>query len=332
MDHLFERESVYQRLRVKKPRIAITLGDGAGIGPEVVLKVLNAPRLYSYCSPVVVGDKILLDYWSKKLNILFPKKVPFVDLEIFPSYQKFVPGKLDPLMGNAAIQFVATAANMALAKEVSAMVTAPLSKEAVHLSGTPFSGHTEYLAELSGAKKVSMMFVGGEFKIVLATIHIALKKVPELLTQEKVLQAIERAHEAGQLFGKKKSVVAVCGLNPHAGEGGLMGDEEEKILLPAIAKAKRKKINVSGPYSPDTLFYRVLHEKKIDVVVALYHDQGLIPLKTVAFDTSVNVTLGLPFVRTSPDHGTAFEIAGKGKANPSSMLEAVKVAAQLSNQ
>lgn len=314
---------------MKKPKIAITLGDGAGIGPEVVLKVLKMPRLYSLCSPVVVGDRVLLDFWSKKLKIPLPKKVPLIDLEIFPKYQKFSVGKMHASMGNAAIQFVSTAANMALEKKVQAIVTAPLSKEAVHLSGTPFTGHTEYLAEKAGIKKVSMMFVGGDFKLVLATIHIPLRKVSDALTQDKVLQAIEMAQLGGRLFGKRSPHIAVAALNPHAGEGGLMGDEEEEIILPAIKKAKRKKIKVSGPYSPDTLFYQAVNDKKIDVIVAMYHDQGLIPLKTFSFDQSVNVTLGLPFIRTSPDHGTAFDLAGKNKANPSSLFEAIKVAAQL---
>ncbi len=317
---------------MKKPKIAITLGDGAGIGPEVVLKVLRNPSIYKICDPLVIGDKVLIDFWSKKLKIPFPKKVKLIDLEIFPPYQKFVLGQVHSVMGNAAIQFVGTAANLALEKKVDAIVTAPLSKEAVHLSGTPFSGHTEYLAERAGAKKVSMMFVGGGLKLVLATIHIPFHQVAESLTKAKLFQAIEKADLAGKLFGKKKPHIAVAALNPHAGEGGLMGHEEEKIIFPTIKKAIQKKFKVTGPYSADTLFHRVLNEKKIDVVVCLYHDQGLIPLKTLAFDESVNVTLGLPFVRTSPDHGTAFELAGKGKANPHSMLEAIKVAVQLSKK
>jgi len=315
-----------------KPIIGITLGDGAGIGPEVVLKVLNQPNLYSVCTPLLIGDRTLLEFWSKRLSLKIPKKVELVDLEIFPAYQKIVPGKVDPFMGNAAIQFVRAGAELALEKKISGIVTAPLSKEAVHKSGTPFTGHTEYLAQLSGAKKVSMMFVGGPFKIVLATTHIPLSQVSQKLTQKIVLQAIEQAHLAGKLFGKKKPRIGVCGLNPHAGEEGMFGAEEKEIILPAMKKATRKKIKVSGPYPPDTLFYRVLNENKIDVVVAMYHDQGLIPLKTLAFEESVNVTLGLPFVRTSPDHGTAFDLAGLGKANPKSMWCAIKVAAQLARQ
>lgn len=314
---------------MKKPKIGITLGDGAGIGPEVVLKVLSKPQIYKICQPVLIGDKVLLDFWTKKLKIKIPSKVKLIDLEIFPPYQKFKPGEVHASTGNAAIQFVKEAAQMIFDKKIDGMVTAPLSKEAVHLSGTPFTGHTEYLAKKAGAKNVSMMFVGGGFKIVLATIHIPLNDVAKVLTMDKLLKTIENAQLAGKLFGKKTPHIAVAGLNPHAGEGGLMGMEEEEVILPAIKKAKKKKITVSGPYPPDTLFYRALNEKGFDVVVALYHDQGLIPLKTLAFDTSVNVTIGLPFVRTSPDHGTAFELAGKNKANPQSMFEAVKVAVQL---
>jgi len=312
-----------------RPHIGITLGDGAGIGPEVTLKALRQSQLYRQCKPVLIGDQILVDYWTKRLALSLPSKVDFIPVRVLPLSYRFTPGKSNAFIGKAALEYVRTGVELAKKKKIDALVTAPLSKEMVQKSSKGFVGHTEYLAQLCGVKKVAMMFAGGPFKLVLATIHVPLKKVPDLLTKEKVFQAIEHASLAGRLFGKRKPHIAVAGLNPHAGESGLMGSEEKTIIEPAIRKALKKKLNVSGPYPPDTLFYEVLKNKKIDVVVAMYHDQGLIPLKTIAFDESVNITLGLPFIRTSPDHGTAFNIAGKNKANPLSMTCAIKLASQL---
>lgn len=311
-----------------KPTLGITLGDGAGIGPEVVLKLLSSPRLYSVCRPVVIGDRLLLDFWGRRLGLQPRRKFKFVDCVVLRSGDRIVPGKISARMGEAAMAFVRRGVEMALDGEVDALVTAPLQKEAIHRAGYDFPGHTEYLAKLAGVKQVSMMFTGGGLKVVLVTIHEPLKKVPGLLRKKNILRAIEHANLAGKLFGKRKPHIAVAGLNPHAGEGGILGAEEKKVIAPTVAAARRRGINATGPYPPDTLFYRARREK-IDVVVAMYHDQGLIPLKMLAFEEAVNITFGLPFIRTSPDHGTAYDIAGKGIANPKSMWEAVRVAAQL---
>lgn len=313
---------------VKKPAIGITLGDGAGIGPEVVLKLLSNPKLYTICRPVVIGDSLMLAYWAKRLRLAPKRRFDFVDCRVLRPEDRIVPGKISARMGKAAMAFVRRGVELALAKKIDALVTAPLSKEAIHLAGYSFPGHTEYLAKLCGAKQVSMMFTGGGLKIVLATIHVPLKKVPSLLTREKIGRAISHAELAGKLFGVRRPHIAVAGLNPHAGEAGILGSEEKRVIAPAIAAARRRGIHATGPYPPDTLFYRARKEK-MDVIVVMYHDQGLIPLKMLAFEESVNVTLGLPFIRTSPDHGTAYDIAGKGVANPDSLWHAVKVAAQL---
>lgn len=315
-----------------RPRIGITLGDGAGIGPEVTLKALKQSRLSRRCRPVIIGDRVVLDYWRKRLRISLPSQIEFIPVNVLPASYRITPGKSNPYIGKAALEYVRVGAELAKMNKIDALVTAPLSKETVQKRAKNFTGHTGYLAGLSGAKKVSMMFAGGPLKLVLATIHIPLKKVPRALTKEKVFQAIEHAVLAGKLFGKKKPHVAVAGLNPHAGEAGLMGTEEKTVIEPAIRKALKKKWHVSGPYPPDTLFHEVLKNKTIDVVAAMYHDQGLIALKTVAFDESVNITLGLPFARTSPDHGTAFDLAGKNKANPMSMTRAIEIAAQLARK
>lgn len=316
---------------MKKPTLGITLGDGAGIGPEVVLKTLRVFPWSRICRPIVIGDAFLLDYWTRRLRLPLYKQCEFVDCGVLRRGERIVPGRISARMGEAAMRFVRRGVEMALRGEIDALVTAPLQKEAVHRAGYDFPGHTEYLAKLCGAKKVSMMFAGGGLKIVLVTIHVPLREVSKLLTRENILRTIEHAHLAGRLFGARRPHIAVAGLNPHAGEGGILGKEERRVIAPAIATARRRGWHVTGPYPPDTLFYRARREK-IDVVVVMYHDQGLIPLKMLAFDESVNITLGLPFIRTSPDHGTAYDIAGKGIANPSSLWHAVQLATQLSSR
>ena len=314
-----------------KPTLGLTLGDGAGVGPEIVLKLLCQPRLYSLCRPVVIGDALLLSYWTKRLRLHPKNEFDFVDCQALDSDAAIQPGKIDAKMGAAAMAFVRRGVELAMARKIDALVTAPLSKEAIHLAGFDFPGHTEYLAKLSGAKEVSMAFAGGGFKLVLATIHEPLRKVSQLLSRDRILRSIQHADLLGVSFGIRRPHIAVAGLNPHAGEGGILGDEEKKIILPAILTAQKRGFKVTGPYPPDTLFYRARKEK-IDVIVVMYHDQGLIPLKMLAFEESVNITLGLPFIRTSPDHGTAFDIAGKGIANPESLWHALSVAAQLAQR
>jgi len=210
------------------------------------------------------------------------------------------------------------------------MVTGPISKENLKKAGYPYPGHTEFLADLSHTKDFRMMFASPSLRVVLITIHEALKKVPKLLNEPLILKTIEITHDhLCKWFGISKPKLAVCGLNPHASEGGIFGNEEAKFIIPAINKLKHRGIRASGPYPPDTIFQRAVRGE-FDAVVAMYHDQGLIPLKLLHFDDAVNITLGLPFIRTSVDHGTAFDIAGKGIANPSSMIAAIKLAVELS--
>jgi 4-hydroxythreonine-4-phosphate dehydrogenase len=213
-------------------------------------------------------------------------------------------------------------------KQVDGIVTAPISKEALKMAGFTWPGHTEMLAEISRTKQYAMMLVGGPLRVILVTIHTALKNVPELITRQRILRVIRLAKKACDMLKIRTPKIAVAGLNPHAGEAGIFGEEEITQIVPAIRQANREGIPVSGPYPPDTIFHKA-YQGEIDIVVCMYHDQGLIPLKMIAFDKGVNVTIGLPFIRTSPDHGTAYDIAWKGTANPSSMIEAIKLAGRL---
>jgi len=236
------------------------------------------------------------------------------------------PGSVSSESGRASLGYIESAVQNVLENKIDCIVTAPISKEAIHRAGSQFPGHTEMLAELSGSKEVAMMFEGDKFKVVLVTIHQALKKVPELLNEEKIYRIINLTNESLiKYFGVIKPKIVVCGLNPHAGEAGAFGSEESDIIIPAINKARLNGMNIEGPLPPDTLFYYA-SKGRWDLVVSMYHDQGLIPFKMINFEKGVNVTLGLPFIRTSPDHGTAFDIAYKGTANPTSMIEAIKVA------
>lgn len=239
-------------------------------------------------------------------------------------------GKIAAANGAAAVRYVCEGARLALEGNVDALVTAPIQKEAIHKAGCPFPGHTELLATLSGAPSFAMMMVGGPFKITLQSIHLSLREAVLKVKVPLVWEKLELTHRAlRDWFGVKKPRIAVAGLNPHAGEGGAFGKEEIKVLKPVIKKAQARGWDVSGPYPPDTLFYWA-SRKPYDAILCMYHDQGLIPLKLQAFETGVNLTLGLPFIRTSPDHGTAFDIAGKGKASPASMIAAIQMAEALS--
>ena len=231
--------------------------------------------------------------------------------------------------GELSVQCVIKGINLAMNKHIDALVTAPICKEAILLSGYGYPGHTEMLHTFSGVECVVMLMVGGKLRVAFATTHIAIKDVPQSITTEGILGTITICSEGlKQYYGLKMPRIAVCGLNPHAGEEGIFGDEERKIIIPAIEKARKKGIHCDGPVSADTVFYKAL-KGAYDVVVAIYHDQGAIPLKLHAFETGVNITLGIPFVRTSPDHGTAYDIAGKGIADPRSMIEAIKTAVRM---
>jgi len=284
-----------------KPRIAITVGDPAGIGPEVAAKAAADPRVLHVCEPVVYRP---------------------------PAGSAFVPGVLSGDAGRAAYDVIVRAVEDAKSGVVQAIATAPVNKEAFRLAGLPWAGHTDLLAHLTGARCVAMMFYSERLVVVLATVHIPLADVPDALTEERVRAAIALTAEKMPLFTKTPPRIAVAGLNPHAGEHGLFGREEERVIEPAIAACRARGIDVSGPYPADTVFVRATRGE-FDVVVACYHDQGLIPVKLLAFGQAVNVTLGLPIIRTSVDHGTAFDIAGKGVADPESMIAAVLLAAKL---
>ncbi len=306
-----------------KPRIGITMGDPNGIGPEVVLKALCCAEIQSVCRPVVFGNSEVLG--RAKEIIGMDAVYELQEHEKFNT-ENLDPGSVSSESGRASLGYIESAVQNVLENRIDCIVTAPISKEAIHRAGSKFPGHTEMLAELSGSKEVAMMFEGDKFKVVLVTIHEALKKVPELLNEEKIYRIINLTNESLiKYFGIIKPKIVVCGLNPHAGEAGAFGSEESDIIIPAINKARLNGMNIEGPLPPDTLFYYA-SKGRWDLVVSMYHDQGLIPFKMINFEKGVNVTLGLPFIRTSPDHGTAFDIASKGTANPTSMIEAIKVA------
>lgn len=323
-------------------RVGISLGDVTGIGPEVALKAVAAESRNDDSRYLFIGDAGVLARVNQKLGLALPLK-PFsgekdgVRFLMADPLGDPLPVDLpagDPLAAKASVAWLRDGAERCLRGELDAMVTAPVNKESIIRAGhAQFVGQTEFLSELAGAKRTAMMLLGHDEKnrwlrVALATIHIAIKSVPERLTGEKVALAIELAAQACRDLGLPRSRIAVAGLNPHAGEGGKFGDEEIKTIGPAIVAAKKSGFDVVGPLSGDTVFYYALRGD-FDAVVAMYHDQGLAPLKAVAFDSGVNWTLGLPFIRTSPDHGTAYDIAGKGVANPSSMVAAIRLAKQL---
>ncbi|HZR26308.1 MAG TPA: 4-hydroxythreonine-4-phosphate dehydrogenase PdxA [Vicinamibacterales bacterium] len=283
------------------PRIAITAGDPAGIGPEIAAKAAADARVRAVCEPVVYGP---------------------------PADTSYTLGQLSAAAGRAAYDAIVRAVADAERGDIAAIATAPINKEAFRLDGLPWAGHTDLLAHLTNAPDVAMMFYSESLRVVLATIHIALAEVPRALTRESLERTIVLTDRELPRFGFARPRIAVCGLNPHAGEHGLFGREEAQTITPVIDTCRDRGIDVSGPFPADTIFVRA-RRGEFDVVIACYHDQGLIPVKLVAFGQAVNVTLGLPIVRTSVDHGTAFDIAGKGIADPESMIAAVLLAARL---
>jgi len=309
-----------------KPRIGITMGDPNGIGPEVIVKALACSELQGLCTPIVFGSAEIMEE-ARRLTGL-GTGFDMVSIGHFGK-DKLHPGHPDKTAGEASLAYIREAVRIALDGKIDAVVTAPISKESIHLAGAKYPGHTEMLQELTGTPRVAMMFEGGRFRVVLVTIHCALSDVPSLVNVERVFSTIELTNEfLVKLFKISEPRIVVCGLNPHAGEAGAFGNEEILHIVPAINRAKERGIEVSGPMPADTLFYYAA-QGKWDAVIAMYHDQGLIPFKMLSFDEGVNITLGLPIIRTSPDHGTAYDIAWKGWANPSSMMAAIKVAVKL---
>ena len=285
----------------RQPRIAITVGDPAGIGPEIARKAADDPRVYEVCEPVLYG--------------------PGPDVT-------FEPGVPSSGAGQAAYEAICRAVRDAQAGTVDGVATAPVNKMAFALAGLPWKGHTELLAHLTGSERVAMMFWSESLKVVLVTVHVPLADVPRLLTRELLDAVITLAAKELPRFGVTDPRLALAGLNPHAGEGELFGSEEARVLTPAVEAARTRGIRIDGPFPGDTVFGRAVRGE-FDAVIACYHDQGLIPVKLLAFGQAVNVTLGLPIIRTSVDHGTAFDIAGRGLADPSSMIAATLLAARL---
>ena len=315
------------------------MGDPAGIGPEIIVKALRTSNVKKICIPIVIGDKNVFRracalckvtprlHVIESLDNLKPsgKQIYLFDMQTGSIFSRHRPSRRG---GASAAACIEKAVELALQRSVDSIVTAPISKESLRMAGVPWPGHTEMLADLTGTKEFAMMFVGGPLKVMLVTIHTALKNVPGMISQQSVLKTIRLAQKAARMLGIKTPRIAVAGLNPHAGESGMFGHEEQRIISPAIRRAMKNGIPVTGPHPPDTVFHRAFRND-IDIIICMYHDQGLIPLKMIAFDKGVNITVGLPFVRTSPDHGTAYDIAWKGVANPSSMIEAITLAASL---
>ena len=325
-----------------RPTIAITMGDPAGIGAEVIVKALADPVLRHRARYIIYGLNEMLHYaadlaefdvfwWRDQFNgrlRSYPHDVVVVDYDQYTMLGSAIraPSKMG---GEASMRFCLDAIEAANKKLVDAVVTAPIAKESWKLAGYHFPGHTELFAQRTGSRRYAMMFAGGPLKVVLSTVHIPLMGVWGRLNIGAVFQPIELVHQAmTEWFDTPKPRIAVCGLNPHAGENGQFGDEEERIITPAIVMAREQGIDVTGPYPSDTVFLAA-RDGKFDAVVAMYHDQGLIPVKLLAFDQAVNLTIGLPIVRTSPDHGTAFDIVGRNRANPGSMRAAIELAIDL---
>lgn len=304
------------------------MGDPGGVGPEIILKALTDERVGAALEPVLVGSKRVLQLAAENCGCPLPEEVVQPpDL----GNETFVTGVVDARNGGAACQCIVHATHMALDGKVAAICTAPISKEALYAAGVHFPGHTELIAHECGDSEVRMMLEGGGLHVVLETIHVALADVPKKLTVASILRSIQICAQWGRKFIGPEARLAVCGLNPHAGEAGHFGREEIEVIAPAIERAKSQGIIVSGPYPGDTVFHRS-RKGDFDMVLAMFHDQALIPVKTLDFDRGVNVSIGLPIIRTSPDHGTAFDIAGKGIANPSSMISALLRAAELATR
>jgi 4-hydroxythreonine-4-phosphate dehydrogenase len=308
--------------------IALTMGDPAGVGPEVVLKALADPSLAPLADWLVVGDERILEMAEQATGIELPSKnirhVPALgDLADFHF------GRLDARCGAAAVEYVRIATELCLSGETAAMVTAPLNKEAVTLTGRTFSGHTEYIAGLCGATESRMLLASEKLSTIHVTTHVPLRRACES-SKERILRTIELGHEAMQLLGFERPRIAVCGLNPHAGEHGLFGSEDADAIVPAIAEARARGMEASGPHAGDTIFLQA-SRGAYDLVVAMYHDQGHIPMKLIDFEGTVNISLGIPIIRTSVDHGTAFDIAGRNLADPQSMKQAMRMAARMAS-
>ena len=327
--------------KVYLPRVGITMGDAAGIGSEIVLKSLSDKNILKICQPVIIGDgkrlrqtardlKIDIDLLNVKKGAEIPLnsgKVIVYDLENIT--QEIICGEESAVSGKASAEYIEEAVRLWQAKKIDAIATAPISKMAIHLGGYDFPGHTEFLAFLTDTQQFAMSFFAEKLRVVLLSTHVSLRDAIELVKKEKLVELIKFSHREISRLLKRDARLAVAGLNPHASEGGMFGNEEETEILPAIKECREKfGIEVDGAYSPDTIFLRAF-KGEFDGVISCYHDQATIAVKCLSFGASVNVTLGLPLIRTSVDHGTAFDIAGKNLAESSSMTAAINLAAEL---
>ena len=337
-----------------RPILALTMGDAAGIGPEICAKALSVEEIYEICRPLVVGDlgamrmgaevggvRLGLNPVEGVQDALFEwGAIDVLDLGNI-DVEDLVMGVPQAMAGRASVEYVVRAAEMAMAGDVDAVVTAPLNKEAMNMAGFPYAGHTELLAELSGTRDYAMMLLAGSLRVVHVTTHVPLREVPDLITRDRVLQKIRIAERAARALGVERPRIAVVGLNPHSGEGGMFGREEIEAITPSIDDARGLGLDVEGPIPADTVYGKAAGGA-YDIVVAMYHDQGHIPVKLAGFKweadeggwgsvSGVNVTVGLPFIRTSVDHGTAYGKAGRreGTANPESMMDAMRIAVRM---
>jgi 4-phospho-D-threonate 3-dehydrogenase / 4-phospho-D-erythronate 3-dehydrogenase len=341
-----------EHLPVTRPILGITMGDPAGIGPEIAAKALALPEVKAQARVLVIGDARVMKAAARVASLDLPverltraseatfagDRIEVLDLaNADPA--SFAVGRVSAICGRAAYEYIERGVRLCLEGAIAGIVTAPVNKEALAAAGVRHSGHTEILAELTGSKAYAMLLMGRELRVIHVTTHVALRRVPELVTRERVARTIRLGHQAMRDLGRPRPRIAVCGLNPHAGESGLFGDEEQTAIAPAIADARAEGIDATGPYPADTLMSRAAGGE-FDCVVAMFHDQGHTPVKALGFRydeakkawtglSGVNVTVGLPILRVSVDHGTAFDRAGTGTANPESMVEAILVAAEM---
>jgi 4-hydroxythreonine-4-phosphate dehydrogenase len=335
---LFDILGVKNMKNRTQPVLGITMGDPTGAGPEIIVKALHS----SPYRAVVIGDAAVMqaavEIVKLPIKIKSIKKISEADfadgtIEVIDLHnvdmKKLVRGKVSPIGGSAAYDYIETATKLALAKEIAAIVTAPLNKEALNLAGYDYPGHTEILAHLCNVSDDVMMLVAGDLRVSHVTTHVSLRQACDLVKKDRIIRVLQLTNQAIRKMVVTKPRLAVSGLNPHAGEGGLFGNEEIEEIAPAVADARASGLNVVGPLPPDTVFWRA-GQGEFDAVIAMYHDQGHIALKMADFERGVNVTLGLPIIRTSVDHGTVFDKAGKGTANPTSMIEAMKLAGMMS--
>ena len=327
------------------PRIGITMGDPAGIGPEVVLKAVAEREVLDVCAPVIIGDAQLLAHTARTLDLQCGYEIVRRDEKLPAQFSQPIIFHLDNITGNvepgiesgaagrAAAEYIEAAVELCAAGETDAMATAPINKRALFLGGYSFPGHTEFLAHLTSTREYAMAFVAANLRIVLLSTHVPLSEAIRLVERDRIVRVVRLADRELRRWGLERPRIAVAALNPHGAEGGLFGVEEVSEILPAIeaCRIEDSEIDVSGPYSADTVFLRA-SRGEFDAVISCYHDQAMIPVKCLSFGEAVNVTMGLPFIRTSVDHGTAFDIAGKGVAEHSSMVAAITLAARLARR